>query len=56
VHAANSRGGLAISGATGYSVLQGDHYYPHAITFGSEFEPVQLSKVTQTEWVKLYAK
>ena len=55
VRSVTSRGHLAVEGNTGYNI-QGHHgSYWHAVSFGLEFEPSQLSAVVALPWVQRYA-
>ena len=51
----NSRGGVGVAGTTGYLVQSENTEYLHAVSFGFEFEPSQLSAAIQLPWVKRYA-
>jgi hypothetical protein len=55
VFSCNSRGGLAVEGSTGYHIIGEGREYWHAVSFGFEFEPTQLSALVQLPWVKRYA-
>lgn len=55
VHSVNSRGGVGVVGTTGYQVQDDNRAYWHAVSFGFEFEPSQLSVAVQLPWIKRYA-
>lgn len=55
VRSVNSRGGIGVVGTTGYQVQDEGREYRHAVSFGFEFEPSQLSVAVQLPWVKRYA-
>ena len=56
VRSVSSRGHLAVEGSTGYNVegTNGQSYW-HAVSFGLEFEPSQLTAAVALPWVQRYA-
>jgi hypothetical protein len=56
VRSVTSRGNLAVEGSTGYHIQgrNGQSYW-HAVSFGLEFEPSQLSAAIELPWVQKYA-
>lgn len=55
VFSCNSRGGLAVECSTGYHIIGESREYWHSVSFGFEFEPMQLSAMIQMPWIKRYA-
>jgi hypothetical protein len=51
VFAVSSRGHLAVEGSTGYHVHDSNRTYWHAVSFGFEFEPSQLSEARRRSWI-----
>jgi len=51
VFSSNSRGHMAVSGTTGYTVMGNEASFKHSVTFGFAFEPSQLVTLCQQEWI-----
>lgn len=43
---------MGVRGNTGFEVMHGTNLFPHAVTFGFEFDPSQLVSVVKVDWVK----
>lgn len=56
VHSVTSRGHVAVSGKTGYLVRHEGGGFWHAVEFGFEFDPSQLTSATRLAWVRRYAE
>jgi len=54
VRAASARGHLAIFGSTGRRLQGENSSYPHAVSFGFEFEPSQLTVALRHSWLSQY--
>lgn len=55
VRAVSSRGHVAVAGSTGRR-LRGDHSsHRHSVSFGFEFESMQLSAALRNSWLSHYA-
>jgi hypothetical protein len=52
IASADLLGHMLISGSTGYRVRQSRRAYWHAVHFGFEFEPQQLTIAVATPWVQ----
>lgn len=55
VRSITSRGHIAVSGKTGYSVQHEGGGFWHAVEFGFEFDPSQLASAIKLPWVSRYA-
>lgn len=51
----DSLGHMGVRGTTGFKVYNGKDLFPHSVTFGFEFDPSQLEKAANTNWVQLNA-
>ncbi len=51
----DSLGHMGVRGSTGFKVFKETDLFPHSVTFGFEFDPSQLSKAVQAEWIKINA-
>jgi hypothetical protein len=56
VRSVDSRGHMAVEGSTGYHVQRESTRPWHAVRFGFEFDPSQLEKAVNTEWVRRNAE
>ena len=54
VRAVSSRGNVAVSGTTGYWIASENASFWHAISFGFEFEPNQISAALRQSWLRSY--
>lgn len=54
VRAVSSKGHVAVSGATGYWVQSENAEFWHSVSFGFEFEQVQLSEALRGSWLRQY--
>jgi hypothetical protein len=52
IRAVDSRGHLAVEGTTGYLVQRDNSSHWHAVQFGFEFDPSQLTTAASVEWVR----
>jgi hypothetical protein len=52
IRSVDSRGHMSIEGSTGYDVHRENSRPWHAIHFGFEFDPSQLTKAVSVEWVR----
>jgi hypothetical protein len=48
----DSLGHMGVRGNTGFEVMRGTDLFPHRVTFGFEFDPSQLVKLVEVDWVK----
>jgi len=54
VRAVSSRGHIAVVGSTGHRLQGENSSYQHAVSFGFEFEPSQLSVALRHSWLSQY--
>jgi len=54
IFAANSRGLLAATGAISFRTIGESQSFNHALEFGFEFEPMQLTNAIRLPWVALH--
>jgi hypothetical protein len=48
----DSLGHMGVRGNTGFRVFKGTDLFPHSVTFGFEFDPSQLVKAANVQWVR----
>ena len=51
VRSVDSRGHMAVGGATGYAVQMENCLVWHSVTFGFEFDPSQLIEAVKVDWL-----
>lgn len=56
VRSVDSRGHMLVEGFTGYNVMRENCHPWHSVHFGFEFEPQQLLRAVNVEWVKSTAE